>query len=342
MIKNDLLDLHPSELEEFLLTRGEKKYRVKQLLNWIYTQHVTNYSLMSNIPDKLKLLLQEEFNYYIPEILEIRESQDGSKKFLLQLKDDNRIEMVIIPRGDKTTLCVSSQVGCARNCLFCATAKLGLIRNLQVNEIVSQVLLALKQLGERKLTNIVFMGMGEPLDNFDNVIKTIRILQHENAFKFSPRRITLSTSGIIPGIIKLADSGLKVKLAVSLNAAIQEKREKIMPVTKKYPLADLKKTLQEFRRKTPYRITFEYVLIKNFNTLKEDRKALIHFLGDISCKINLIAWNKVDDLPYDTPEKEEIDTFVEDLNKLGSAVTFRTSRGADINAACGQLAGKSY
>jgi len=341
-MKIDLLDLYPAELERSLLARGEKKYRVKQLLNWIYKLHVTDYSLMTNISAQLKTYLNEEFSYFIPEILNKRISQDGSSKYLLELQDGNRIEMVLIPRENKTTLCVSSQVGCARDCLFCATAKIGLIRNLQVNEIVSQVLVALKQLSERKLTNIVFMGMGEPLDNYENVIKAIRILQHEDAFKFSPRRITLSTSGIIPGIKDLADSGLKVKLAISLNAAIQEKREKLMPVTNQYSLPDLKKTLQEFRKKTPYRITFEYVLIKDFNTSKEDRKALIKFLGDISCKLNLIAWNKVDDLPYETPDEEEVDAFVRDLNKLGSAVTFRTSRGADINAACGQLAGKSY
>jgi 23S rRNA (adenine2503-C2)-methyltransferase len=341
-MKNNLLDLYPAELAENLLARGEKRYRIKQLLNWIYVQHTTDPDLMTNIPEQLKTYLKAEFNYFLPQIISLRTSEDGSSKYLLQLEDDNRIEMVVIPRGDRTTLCVSSQVGCSRNCLFCATAKIGLIRNLKVHEILSQVLIAINELKERKLTNIVFMGMGEPLDNYDNVVKAIRILQQEDAFSFSPRRITLSTAGVIPRLEELADSGIKLKLAVSLNSAIQEKREKLMPIAVKYQLSDLKKTLLNFRRKTPYRITFEYVMIKDFNILEEDRKALVSFIGDISCKLNLIAWNKVDYLPFETPDEEEIDSFVQEMYKLNSAVTFRSSRGADINAACGQLAGMYY
>lgn len=341
-MKPNLLDLLPAELTEIIINLGEKKYRAEQLLNWIYVNQVTEPDLMTNLPASFRQAIRSEFNTFLPEILEKTTSRDGSVKFLLRLEDANRIEMVLIPRQAKTTLCVSSQVGCSRNCLFCATARIGLIRNLQVSEILAQVLLARLELGEKKLTNIVFMGMGEPLDNYDNVIKAVKILQDEKAFKFSPRRITLSTSGIIPRLEELADSGLKLKLAVSLNSAIQSKREELMPVTKKYPLADLKKTLLNFNRKTPYRITFEYVMIKDFNIGEEDRKALLKFIGDISCKLNLIAWNKVDYLPYETPEQGEIDSFIEQIYKLNAAVTFRTSRGADINAACGQLAGKYY
>jgi 23S rRNA (adenine2503-C2)-methyltransferase len=341
-MKPNLLDLYPAELTDIILSWGEKQYRADQLLNWLYANHIIAPDLMTNLPANFRNDLQKNFNSYLPVILEKSHSQDGTVKYLLQLADDNRIEMVLIPRQDKTTLCVSSQVGCARNCLFCATARIGLIRNLKVSEILAQVFLAQKELAEKKLTNLVFMGMGEPLDNYDNVLKAVRILQDEKAFKFSPRRITISTSGVIPRLEALADSGLKIKLAVSLNSAIQSKREELMPITKKYPLVDLKKTLLNFRRKTPYRITFEYVMIKDFNMAEEDRKALLNFIGDISCKLNLIAWNKVDYLPYEAPDQEEIDSFVEQISKLNAAVTFRSSRGGDINAACGQLAGKYY
>jgi len=341
-MKPNLLDLDPVELEDVLLNKGQKKYRIKQLLNWIYKQHTLDYSLMTNLPGDLKQFLQEEFSNYLPSVIEERRSEDGTVKYLLELVDENRIEMVLIPREERTTLCVSSQVGCARDCLFCATARIGLIRNLHVNEILAQIMIALQKLSDRKLTNIVFMGMGEPLDNYDNVMKALKILQHDECFSFSPRRITLSTSGIIPRIRDLADSGLKVKLAVSLNAAIQSKREKLMPVSRQYPLTELKKTLQYFRRKTSFRITFEYVMIKDFNIGGADRKALINFLGDISCKLNLIIWNKVDHLPFEVPEEKDVTEFVNELNKLSSAVTFRSSRGADINAACGQLAGNYY
>ncbi|KQC10583.1 MAG: 23S rRNA (adenine(2503)-C2)-methyltransferase [Candidatus Cloacimonas sp. SDB] len=341
-MKINLLELHPDEFKELLLRQVDKKFRIKQLLNWIYVHRILDPDLMSNIPADFKTFLKKEFSNFIPRILDKQISQDSSTKYLLELEDENRIEMVIIPREGRTTLCLSSQVGCARNCLFCATAKIGLIRNLYVHEILSQVFITLKELQDRKLTNIVFMGMGEPLDNYENVLKSIRILQHEEGFKFSPRRITLSTSGVIPRLNDLADSNLKVKLAVSLNSAIQEKRAEIMPLTKQYPLAELKKCLLNFRKKTSYRITFEYVMIKNFNLAAEDSQALIDFIGDISCKLNLIAWNKVDYLPYETPDENDIRDFLKAINKLSSAVTFRSSRGADINAACGQLAGQYY
>jgi len=342
LMKVNLLELHPDEFEELLLERVDRKFRIKQVLNWIYVHQILDPDLMSNIPEELRDYLKKAFSSFLPRILDKQISQDGSIKYLLGLEDENRIEMVIIPREERTTLCVSSQVGCARNCLFCATAKIGLIRNLYTHEILAQVFVALKELQKTKLTNIVFMGMGEPLDNYDNVLKSIKILQHQEAFRFSPRRITLSTSGVIPRLNDLADSKLKVKLAVSLNSAIQEKRAEIMPLTRQFPLAELKKCLLNFRKKTPYRITFEYVMIKNFNLAKEDSKALINFIGDISCKLNLIAWNKVDYLPYETPDENDIRIFLEDINKLNSAVTFRSSRGADINAACGQLAGQYY
>jgi 23S rRNA (adenine2503-C2)-methyltransferase len=296
---------------------------------------------MTSLSEALRIKLQSILSISIPTIITKTVSNDGTTKYLLSLQDRSNIEMVIIPNGKKNTLCISSQVGCARECTFCATAKLGLNRNLETHEITSQVFLAIREMGEDKLTNIVFMGMGEPLDNFENVVKAIRILQHDLCFNFSPRRITISTSGVIPQIAKLAETGLKLKLAVSLNSAIQSKREILMPISKTYPLSELKKNLLDFRKKTPYRITFEYVMIKDFNIGQEDVKALLKFLGDISCKLNVIKWNEVDDLPFETPATREIDKFISSMNVLSSAVTYRRSRGADIGAACGQLAAKN-
>jgi 23S rRNA (adenine2503-C2)-methyltransferase len=335
-----VLELLPEELIQSILDLGEKKFRAKQILNWIYLKKITNFAEMTSLSETLRLKLQNQFYTTLPIIIQRSISIDGTKKYLLSLSDESKIEMVLIPNGKKNTLCISSQVGCARNCQFCATAKLGLKRNLETYEITSQVFLAIQELGEDKLTNIVFMGMGEPLDNFDNVIKAIRILQDDLCFNFSPRRITLSTSGVIPQIAKLADTGIKMKLAVSLNSAIQTKREIIMPISKTYSISELKKTLIDFRRKTSYRITFEYVMIKDFNIGNEDVKALLRFLGDISCKLNVIKWNEVDDLPYKTPSDKEIEKFINSMSVLSSAITYRKSRGADIDAACGQLAAK--
>jgi len=334
-----ILNLLPNEWKIYLLDINEPKYRLKQILNWIYKNRTLDFLLMTTLPESLRQKLKNDFVNFLPEIIKVDISKDGTKKFLLSLDDDNKIEMVLIPNDKKNTLCISSQVGCARNCGFCATASLGFTRNLEVYEILSQVFLAIKELEEKKLTNIVFMGMGEPLDNLKNIIKTVKILQEEQCFSFSPRRITISTCGIIPKLNELADSGLKIKLAVSLNSAIQEKREQLMPVSRKYPLTELKNALLDFRKKTAFRITFEYVMIKDFNIGQEDTKALLKFLGDISCKLNVIKWNEVSSMPFKSPSEEEVAEFILRMQKLSSAVTYRKSRGQDINGACGQLAG---
>ena len=337
-MKKHLLDLFPEDLEQYVAAIGERPYRLKQLRNWIFSQNISDPDDMTNLPLAFRNKLFSDFDLYVPELIREQISQDGTRKFLLKLIDDQQIEMVLIPYLKKRTLCVSSQVGCSRKCSFCATGTLGLTRNLAVNEILGQILLARRLLGEEKLTNIVFMGMGEPLDNYDNLISSIKILQHEYGFKFSPRKITVSTAGIIPGIEKLAYSGLKLKLAVSLNSAIQEKRSQLMPVTEIYPLKELKRSLLSFSKRNPYRITFEYIMIKDFNTGLDDARALTRFIGDISSKVNLIKWNAVKGLPYETPDQKEIDNFIELLLPVSRAITFRQSRGADIKAACGQLA----
>lgn len=335
-----ILELLPEDIQNYLLQWGEKSYRVKQILNCIYQNGILDFDQMSSLSIQLRKKLASFFSNALPQILQTKTAEDGTRKYLLQLFDKSRIEMVMIPAGKKHTLCLSSQIGCSRGCGFCATAELGFFRNLTVAEIVAQIFMAKQLLKEDKLTNLVFMGMGEPLDNLDNLLKAVRLVQHEKCFNFSPRRITISTCGVIPGILKLAESGIKVKLAVSLNSAIQKKREALMPVSRIYPLAELKKALLDFRRKTAFRITFEYVMIKDFNMGKEDVKALLKFLGDISCKLNLIKWNEVSKMSYRSPSELETAEFIQALEKLSSAVTYRKSRGAEIAAACGQLAGK--
>jgi len=339
-MKPHIFELFTQEFENYFLTKGEKKYRAKQICDWIYKKQEIDFHKMSTIPVDLRDRIVNDFDSFLPEIIKENTSQDGTSKYILELNDSNKIEMVLIPFKEKNTLCVSTQVGCKWNCNFCATGKMGFFRNLEVYEIISQIFIAKIELNDKNLTNIVFMGMGEPLDNFDNLVKSIRLLQHDDCFQLSPRRITVSTSGLIPEIKRLSETGLKVKLAVSLNSAIQSKREELMPVNKVYPLGELKKALLDFRKKTNFRITFEYIMFKDFNMGKEDSKALIKFLGDISCKLNLIAWNEVEDLPYQTPSQTDIDKFIQSLKVLQSAVTFRKSRGQDINAACGQLTAK--
>ncbi|MCF7792450.1 MAG: 23S rRNA (adenine(2503)-C(2))-methyltransferase RlmN [Candidatus Cloacimonetes bacterium] len=339
-MKTHVLSLLPGELEENFQQKSIPRFRTKQLLNWIYENLTCELHEMKNLPKTLKKQLTDHFDFFLPEIVKQETSTDGTSKFLFQLADNTHIEMVHIPHLDKNTFCISSQAGCSRGCKFCATASLGLSRNLAVEEIVAQIFLAKQFLKENRLTNIVFMGMGEPLDNLENVLKAVKILQNDACFNFSPRRITISTCGVIPGIRRLAESDLKVKLAVSLNAAIQTKREELMPVTKMYSLPELKKAILDFRKKTAYRITFEYVMIKDFNMGNEDVKAIYKFLGDITCKLNLIKWNEVPHFSYKSPSEDEIEIFRKKLEKLSSAVTFRNSRGADISAACGQLAGK--
>jgi 23S rRNA (adenine2503-C2)-methyltransferase len=339
-MKPHFFDFTPEQVTSQLQDAGVQAFRSSQIYRWVFTQGVTDFAQMTNLSQQLRDDLAQRYSLDLPQIIQQRTSTDGTRKFLLGLSDGATIEMVLIPAGEKHTLCVSSQVGCARNCQFCATATLGLKRNLKPHEILGQIYLAMQQLGEKRLTNLVFMGMGEPLDNYDNLLLAIGNLQHEKMFSFSPRRITVSTCGVVPKIRTLAHSGLKVKLAVSLNAAVPHKREQLMPITRQYSLDELKAALLEFRRKTSYRITFEYVLIKNFNMGPEDVKALRKFAGDISCKINMIPWNEVEHLPYTSPSEADVEQFRQELEKLSVAITLRKSRGGDIDAACGQLAGK--
>lgn len=338
----NVLDLTPEAITSTLVELGQSKFRATQIIDWIYNKNVYDFDEMTNLSLKLREELKSKMVLELPKVVNTRESKDGSSKLLLEMEDNNKIEMVLMPNENRVTLCISSQVGCSRKCLFCATAKLGLTRNLTTAEIIGQVLVAKKSLAEgQRISNIVFMGMGEPLDNYDNVVQSLRIMSDPKALKLSPRRLTVSTCGLIPKIVKLSKEDVKVKLAVSLNAVLNSKRDKIMPINKIFPLENLKKTLLDFRHETAYKVTFEYVMIKNFNMEVDDIKALTKFLGDQSCKLNLIAWNEVDDLDYTSPSPEDIEKFREGLSDLSCPIILRESRGNDIDAACGQLAFKT-
>lgn len=340
--------LLPDELEQVLYDifcdDPIKRYRIDQITEWIYKKRVFEFSRMTNLPLKIRERLSNRTIIALPALLRSETSSDGTKKYLLKLADGSAVEMVLIKETSKegkskNTLCISSQAGCRYGCRFCATASIGFKRNLNAEEITGQFLLA-EHLSGEKLTNLVFMGMGEPLDNYDNVCKAIRILQADRLVSFSPRRITVSTCGLAPEIERLSCEGIKLKLAVSLNAAEQTLREKIMPIAGRYPLARLKNSLLTFQRNNPYRITFEYVMIKDLNMSKQDAGQLMSYLGDISSKVNLIAWNKAAAVGdnYRTPSQQEIDSFIGYLYPFAGAVTYRKSKGSDIAAACGQLA----
>ncbi len=321
-----------------LMARDFPAYRAKQLLHWLYQKLEYDPDKMTDLPKDVKAWLVDSFDTRMPTLAQCLTSKDGTRKYRLRLADGANIEMVLIPEGKKRTLCVSSQVGCARKCAFCATGTMGLTRNLEPHEIVQQVLIAMRELLPERLTNIVLMGMGEPLDNLDRVLDAVRILQSPSGVCFSPRHTTLSTCGVIPGILKLASTGLKIKLAVSLNSALDPVRDLLMPVNRQYPLADLKKALQHFQSVNPFRITFEYIMIPEVNMDAAHLKALRKFVGDLSCKINFIPYNPVAGLPYRSPSSTEAEQFFALAQSLPQAVTFRRSRGGDICGACGQLA----
>ncbi|HOR03566.1 MAG TPA: 23S rRNA (adenine(2503)-C(2))-methyltransferase RlmN [Candidatus Syntrophosphaera sp.] len=336
---SSLYGIRPEELQSFF-SSAFPAYRVRQLLNWIYRKFVFDPALMTDLASDFRAALVSAFDLSMPAVAEKKLSVDGSAKYRLVLADGAQIEMVLMPQDKKQTLCVSTQVGCSRACAFCATGRMGRKRDLAVHEIVQQVLLAASE-AEPALTNLVFMGMGEPLDNLDNVLEAVSLIQHERALAFSPRRVTVSTCGIVPGIQRLAESGLKVKLAVSLNSTRDEVRGQLMPVNNRYPLSVLKRALLYYQHCSPFRITLEYILIPDVNMAAQDLKALRKFCGDLSCKLNFIPYNPVPSLPFRAPTEAEIEAFMESARDLPQAVTLRRSKGADISGACGQLVAES-
>ncbi len=326
------------DIEKYLKQIGEKPYRATQLIRWLWQKGETDLMKFSDLPLSLREKLSEDFFVYSLEPVSIKKSNvDGSIKFLFRLIDGKEVESVFIPDGKRRTVCVSSQVGCPLKCAFCATGMLGYKRNLEFWEILEQVRFVRDYVGER-ITNVVFMGMGEPLLNLDNVFDAIDFLQENDAFKIGARKITISTSGIVSGIYRLLEYGKQVKLAVSLNSAIQEKREKIMPIAKRYPLSELKKAILDYYKIKRRWVTFEYIHLPNVNDSEEDVIALERFIKSIPCKINLIPYNTFEGSPFREPTDREIERLLRKLYRLKATITLRKSKGRDIKGACGQLA----
>jgi 23S rRNA (adenine2503-C2)-methyltransferase len=329
------------QLQAAMLQLGENRYRGRQLFKWLYQFRQQDFTRMTDLSRELRRLLEEQ---YVVEGLRLEhnaKSSDGTQKFLFRLSDGRPIETVLIPEGARRTVCISSQAGCALACKFCATGTMGLLRDLTVGEIVGQLVFLRQMYGEDSFTHVVFMGMGEPLLNFDNLVEALRIMSAGLGLGIPARRITVSTSGISPKIKRLAESGLKVRLAVSLHAATQAKRKQIMPVADTFALPKLMEAVRYFAEVTGQPVTFEYIVMDNFNDSMEDIKALSRLVRGLACKINLLAYNPVPGLPFKRPSDEKVDWFGRELNPRVPAVTVRQSRGRDIDAACGQLAARA-
>ncbi|VAW92872.1 23S rRNA (adenine(2503)-C(2))-methyltransferase @ tRNA (adenine(37)-C(2))-methyltransferase [hydrothermal vent metagenome] len=343
--KANLLDYSESDLELFFADLGEKSFRAKQLLQWIYQFGVNDFSLMSNISKTLKIKLAEIAKIAVPKIVSEQRSSDGTIKWLLEVGNGNCIETVYIPEKNRGTLCISSQVGCALDCTFCSTAQQGFNRNLTVAEIIGQVWLANHAMScvpreQRKITNIVLMGMGEPLLNYQNVVKAMDIMMDDNAYGLSKRRITLSTSGVVPALDRLKQQS-DVSLAVSLHAPNDALRDEIVPINKKYPIKVLLESCRRYIQDEARRkITFEYVMLEGVNDQPSHARELVKLLRDIPSKVNLIPFNPFPQTDYKCSSNETIEIFGHILMKAGLVTMTRKTRGDDIDAACGQLAGK--
>lgn len=340
-IRSSILDLSAEELSAFFQQAGHPAYRAKQVLHWLYMDQADSFDNMTNISKDMRADLAAHFELARLKIVREQVSTDGSRKFLFELGDGEQIESVLIPEKDHHTICISTQAGCAQNCLFCLTAKDGLHRNLTQGEIVSQVRDIAKIVADagdpKPLTNIVFMGMGEPLDNYDNVVRAITVLT-DNVWglRFAARRLTVSTAGVVPRLFDLCRD-TKVKLAVSLNAAADKTRSQLMPINKVYPLETLVQACRDYLLPKGKRITFEYILMKGVNDSPEDAEKLAKLLRGVKAKINLIPFNEHAGVAFKRPDAEAIERFDAILVKHNYTVMVRYSKGLDISAACGQL-----
>jgi 23S rRNA (adenine2503-C2)-methyltransferase len=334
----NLLDLLPTELEKLAESMGAPRYRGRQLAVWIYAKGVTDIRAMSDLPKDFREALAERAEIAVPEIERRTPSQDGSQKLVLILADGARVQSVLMPDEDRLTLCVSTQVGCGFACAFCFTGTMGLQRNLSAGEIVGQVLAARATLAEgTRITHVVYMGMGEPLANYAATVKSLRLLTDPHAMAFSPRRITVSTVGLVSGIEKLAKEDLKVNLAISLHATSNAIRDRIMPVNKGFAIEELLAACRRFPVAFRQRITFEYVLLDGVNDAAEDARRLVRLLKGIRAKVNLIPFNDWEGSGFARPPLPRILAFQSILLEHGVRATVRWSKGEDIGAACGQL-----
>ena len=341
----NLFDHDRDDLERLFVAMGERRFRATQLLKWLYHEGVTDFAAMSNLSKALRARLAIDTRLSLPQIVSRQQSADGTIKWLLRLAGGNCIETVFIPEPGRGTLCVSSQVGCILDCTFCATAQQGFNRNLSVAEIIGQLWLANRALGDdengrRQITNVVLMGMGEPLYNFRNVVKAMRLMQDDFAFGLSKRRVTLSTSGVVPALYKLAEVS-DVSLAVSLHAPTDALRDQLVPLNRRYPINELLAACRHYiRGKQPRRITWEYVMLDGVNDSPEHARRLADLLGDLPSKVNLIPFNPFPGSRYRCSPAPIIDRFRQLLLARGLVTVTRKTRGQDIAAACGQLAGQ--
>lgn len=343
MERKDIRSLSKDQIREFFVANNDKAFRGNQVYEWLWSKGAHRFEDMTNIAKTTRNLLEEHFVINHIKVDTMQRSEDGTVKNAVRLHDGLVVESVLIPTNTRTTACVSSQVGCSLDCNFCATARLKRMRNLEPAEIYDQVLAIDKESRlyyNHPLSNIVFMGMGEPLMNYNNVLKAIEMITSEEGLGMSPKRIMVSTSGIPKMIKKLADDEVKFKLAVSLHSAIDEIRAQIMPFSSNFPLADLRESLEYWYRKTKSKISYEYVVWKGINDNKTSIDALVKFCKYVPCKVNLIEYNPIDDGEFQQASEESINAYISALENSGIVVKVRRSRGKDIDAACGQLANK--
>jgi 23S rRNA (adenine2503-C2)-methyltransferase len=334
----DLAELDLPELEAALVARGDQAFHARQIFRWIYRRGVPELGEMTDLSRPLRARLQDEFHVSTPRVTSEQLSSDGTRKFVLELADGRHVESVFIPDTPSMTFCVSTQVGCAMSCGFCLTGKMGLVRNLTAGEIAGQVRVLAKATGLLdKPFNIVLMGMGEPLHNYENTMKALRMLHEEQGLAVSPRRVTLSTVGIVPGLERLAHEPLMPNLAISLHATTEEQRTALVPPNRKYSLASLIEVCRKFPLKKRARITFEYVLLDGVNDTPEDARRLVKLLAGMKAKVNLIPLNPAPGIEYSRPSDDRVERFAQILADRHMTVSVRKSRGRDIRAACGQL-----
>lgn len=342
--KKDIRAFTKEQLREFFVKQGDNAFRGNQVYEWLWQKSVYNFEDMTNVSKETRKMLEDNFVINHIQVDNMQRSSDGTVKNAVRLHDNLIVESVLIPTPTRTTACVSSQVGCSLDCKFCATARLKRMRNLNPDEIYDQVVAIDNQSRlyfDRPLSNIVFMGMGEPLMNYNNVIKAIDKITSPEGLGMSAKRITVSTSGVPKIIKKMSDDAVKFNLAVSLHSAIDEVRTSIMPFNETFPLKDLKESLQYWYQKTGRKISYEYVVWKDINDSQKDIDALIEFCKHVPCKVNIIEYNPIDDGRFQQASNSALENYISSLEKNRIVVNVRRSRGKDIDAACGQLANKS-
>jgi 23S rRNA (adenine2503-C2)-methyltransferase len=351
MVNDTRLDIAGAELHELeqsLADLGEPRFHGRQVFQWIHRRGVTDLALMSDLSRELRATLAGHFDLRTPSVVQREQSVDGTTKFLLRLEDGKHIETVCIPESfsgapdpsesDRITFCLSTQVGCAMRCAFCLTGKMGIDRNLTAGEIVGQVRVLVRELGlTEQRFNLVLMGMGEPLHNYDNTMKALRILADEHGMAVSPRRVTLSTVGVLPALERLATEPVMPNLAISLHSTTEAQRDLLVPINRKYGIEDLLNACRRFPLKRRERITFEYVMLKDVNDTPDDARRLVRLLNGIKGKVNLLPLNEAAGIPFERPSDAAVNRFARILSERGVTVSVRKSRGRDIRAACGQL-----